>query len=299
VWNAARLVLAAREGADGPPELPDGATWTLPDRWLLSRHQACLNEVDAAMDGYRFADAAHSVHRFIWSELCDWGLEAAKPRLYGAEEERRAAAGLLTWVLERSLRILHPIMPFVTEEAWQRIGAGESIVIAPWPEPHPEHRDEDAEVRFGFAQELVTTVRRFRKAHALKDSAPLAVSVFPSDRQREIVRELRPEIERLAGISTLEILEAPGDPAGCARLTADGASILIPLADILDPDADRARLAKRMGEIEASLARGEAKLAGEGFIARAPAEVVEKERRKVGALKEEAATLAAQIEELR
>jgi valyl-tRNA synthetase len=298
VWNAARLVLAAREGS-GTPELPPAPAWTLPDRWLLSRHQACLDEVNEAFEGFRFADAAHAMHRFIWSELCDWALETAKPRLYeGSPEDRREAVEVLVWVLERSLRILHPIMPFVTEEAWQRIGAGESIMVAPWPQAHPEHRDEDAEVRFGFAQELVTAVRRFRKSHGLKDSAPLAVRVLPVGAQREVALELRPEIERLASIAGLEILEAAGDPRGCARLVAAGAQVLIPLAGVLDPDVERGRLAKRMASIEVDLAKGEAKLAGEGFVSRAPADVVEKERRKVAALKEEAATLAAQIEEL-
>jgi valyl-tRNA synthetase len=299
VWNAARLVLSARDPGAGPPELPRESDWMLPDRWLLSRHQSCLDEVDAAMEGFRFSDAAHALHRFIWSEFCDWGLEAAKPRLYGgAPGERRAAAEVLTWVLERSLRILHPIMPFVTEEAWQRIGAGESIMTSPWPRSRPEDRDEVAEMRFGFAQELVTTVRRFRKTHNVRDSISLGVRVYPSDRQRQVVHELRLEIERLAGISTLEILDGPGDPTASARLVADGAQVLIPLTGVLDPEVERTRLGTRMEELEVDLAKSESKLAGEAFLAKAPAEVVEKERRKVTALKEEAAALAAQIEEL-
>ena len=122
--------------------------------------------------------------------------------------------------------------------------------------------------------------------------------VLPVGAQREVALELRPEIERLAGISGLEILDAAPDPTGCARLVAAGAQVLIPLAGVLDPDVERGRLAKRMSSIEADLAKGEAKLAGEGFVSRAPVNVVEKERRKVAALKEEAATLAAQIEEL-
>jgi len=299
IWNAARLVVGARDEETGPPELPSEDEWTLPDRWLLSRHQACLEELDAALEEFRFADAAHAAYRFVWSEFCDWGLEVAKPRLYeGTTAERRSSGAVLAWVLERSLRLLHPIMPFVTEEAWQRFGAGESIMVAPWPEPHPEHRDDDAEMRFGFAEELITTIRRFRKSHGLKDSMSLAVRVFPSDRQREVADELRAEIERLAGISTLEVLHEPGDPTDCARLVADGAQVLVPLAGVLDPEVERLRLARRIGEIEAALAKSEAKLAGEGFLAKAPPDVVEKERQRVAALKEEAAGIAAQIEEL-
>jgi valyl-tRNA synthetase len=299
VWNAARLVLSVRGGKGGQPELPPQEVWTLPDRWLLSRHQACVAEVDRAFEEYRFSEVAHSIHRFFWSEFCDWALEAAKPRLYeGGDAERESTANLLAWVLDRTLRMLHPIMPFVTEEVWQRIGAGESIVVAPWPDQHALHRDQVAEVQFGFAMELITVIRRFRKTHGLKESMPVAVRVHPTPAQREVARTLRPEIERLAMISALEILEEPGDPAGCARLVADGAQVLIPLAGVLDPDIERTRLSKRLSEIEADIRRGEVKLANEAFVAKAPAEVVDKERRRLEELKQESATLASQMEEL-
>src|SRR5439155_10394364 len=179
IWNAGRLVLSV-ENREGPPRLPAEDLWTVPDRWLLSRHQACLAEVDRALDEFRFAEAVQTIHRFFWSEFCDWGLEAAKPRLYGgSEEERRAAGGVLCWILERTSRMLHPIMPFVTEEIWQRLGVGESIMVAPWPGQMPGHRNEDAERSFGFAEEVVTAIRRFRKAHGLKDTGPLAARIHP------------------------------------------------------------------------------------------------------------------------
>jgi valyl-tRNA synthetase len=299
VWNAARLVLSARGDEAGRPELPPEADWTLPDRWLLSRHQACLVEVDRAHEEYRFSDVAQAIHRFFWSEFCDWALEAAKPRLYeGTDTQRVSAANLLAWVLDRSLRMLHPIMPFVTEEVWQRIGVGESIVVAPWPDHNPRHRDQEAEVRFGFAMELITVIRRFRKTHGLRDSMPLAVRVHPTPAQREVARALRPEIERLAMVSGLETLDEPGDPTGCARLVADGAQVLIPLAGVLDPDIERTRLSKRLAEIETDMRRREAKLANDAFVAKAPPDVVDKERRRVEELKQESATLASQMEEL-
>src|SRR5438093_1458155 len=159
IWNAARLVLGEWDGSGGP-QLPPRDRWTVSDRWLLSRHQACLEEVDRAQDAYRLAEALRALHRFFWGELCDWGLEAAKPRLYDRTPEKRAdAASVLAWVLERSVRMLHPFMPFVTEETWQRFDAGESIVIAAWPEQEPSHHDDEAEVTFGFAQEMIASVR--------------------------------------------------------------------------------------------------------------------------------------------
>jgi valyl-tRNA synthetase len=298
IWNAARLVLSTKV-AEGAPELPPRERWTLSDRWLLSRHQACLEEMDRAVDGYRFADATHALYRFFWSEFCDWGLEAAKPRLYqGTPEDRRAASEVVCWVLERTLRMLHPLMPFVTEEAWQRFGIGESIMVSPWPNQHPEHRDQESEARFGFAQEVVSAVRRFRKAHGLADATSLTVRIHPSARQREVIDELRTEIPRLATLSELEALDQPGDPSGSARLAVGGAQLLIPLAGVLDLDVERGRLAKRIAEIETAAAKVEAKLATEGFVAKAPPEVVEKERDRLTALREEAASLAAQLEEL-
>jgi len=298
IWNATRLVLSVAKH-EGSPQLPARQDLTLPDRWLLSREQACLQEVNEALEEYRFSDAAQALHRFFWSEFCDWGLEAAKPRLYeGSTTEQRTAGSVLSWVLERSLRMLHPFMPFVTEEAWQRFEVGESVMVAPWPEEHPEHRDAEAEERFGFAEELITAVRRFRKSHGLRDGLLLAVSVHPSTSQRAVIEDVRAEIQRLASISTLEVLDEPGDPTGCARLVADGAQLLIPLAGVLDPDAERGRLSKRIAEIEAEAARREAKLANEGFLAKAPTEVVEKERERLAALKEEEATLGAQLGEL-
>jgi valyl-tRNA synthetase len=297
IWNASRLVFSSHEGSG--PTLPEQEALTMADRWLLSRHQACLEEVDRALDEYRFSEAAQAVHRFFWSEYCDWGLEAAKRRLYeGSAQERRAAASVVAWLLERSLRILQPFMPFLTEQVWQRFGIGDSIMVSPWPEQLPDHRDEAAEVAFGFAEELVSSIRRFRKAHGLADAATLIARIQPSPAQREVIDELRPELLRLAVLSDLQVLDGPADPSGCARLVADGAQILVPLAGVLDPHVERARLSRRIAEIEAAAARSEAKLAGESFVAKAPPDVVERERARLATLKEEAATLAGQLQEL-
>ena len=299
IWNASRLVFSAGDGAPGPPDLPPEEAWTLPDRWLLSRHQACLEQVDQALDRYAFSDAAQALYGFFWSEFCDWALEAAKPRLYeGSEEQRLAQASLLAWVLERTLRMLHPIMPFVTEEIWQRFDAGPSIVVAPWPEQHAEHRNEEAEIAFGFAQEVISTVRRFRKAHGLKDSTSLAVGIHPTSSQRPVLDSLRLEIQRLANISTLDITDQPVDAPGTARLAAAGAELVIPLAGVLDLDVERQRLSKRLAAIQTDIGRAESKLGNEAFVSKAPPEVVAKEEDRLRVLKDESATISTQLEEL-
>jgi valyl-tRNA synthetase len=298
VWNAARLILGAR-GATGGPVLPPEEQRSPVDRWLLSRHEVCRVEVDAAFEGYRFDEAARALHRFVWSEMADWALEMAKPRLYeGSVEDRRSAAEVLAWVVERTLRLLHPIMPFVTEEAWQRFTVGDSIVIAPWPEPHPEHRDEDAEERFGFAEDIVDAVRSFRSGHGLAPGAPLTVRVRADTGRRRILGELDEEIRRVARIERLELLDGATDGGGHARLVVGGAEVLIPLAGVLDAEAECARIRKRLRAIDGQAQRAARKLDDPGFTGKAPPEVVEKERRKLVSLEEERALLEAQLNEL-
>ncbi|MGQ0670629.1 MAG: valine--tRNA ligase [Actinomycetota bacterium] len=296
IWNAARLIFRAYAG--GAPELPPSERWTIPERWLLSRHETCLAELDAALDADAFADAAKALHRFLWSELCDWALEMEKGRLYeGAPEERKDAADVLAWVLERTLRLLHPIMPFVTEEIWQRFDAGESIVIAPWPEAHPEHADPDAESSFGLVQELVTTVRSFRSNHQVAPNVRLEAVVAVHDAERAAVRDLSERIERLAGIASLRF---DADPAGgaVARLSLSRGSVSIPLGGLLDLDAERDRLRRQLTETDGLAKRSEAKLANEGFTSKAAPEVVEAERRKAGRLLTETEELRRQLAEL-
>jgi valyl-tRNA synthetase len=298
IWNAARLVLEATpEGSVF--ELPASGSATLLERWLLARHEACRAEVDQAMEEYRFDDVATSLHRFLWSEYCDWGLEVAKPALYqGTDEERRRTWAVLAWVLERTLRLLHPIMPFVTEEVWQRFDRGESIVVAPWPEARPEHRNEDAERRFSFVEEVVTSLRRFRSDHDVPASRALTARVSVAGERREALVALEEEVRRLARLEALEVTEEALDPAGSARLLVQGAEVLVPLAGVLDPAVECERIRRRLLDLDGDAVRAEQKLANEGFLSNAPAEVVEAQRRKLASLKEERAALAAQLAEL-
>ncbi|HEX6208312.1 MAG TPA: valine--tRNA ligase [Actinomycetota bacterium] len=297
LWNAARLVRTNLEGDDLSPPSPERLTVT--DRWLLSRVEACHAEVDAAMETYRFADAAQALYRFLWSEYCDWGLEMAKPRFYeGSEEDRRDAAAVLAWVLERSLRLLHPIMPFVTEEIRRRFVLEGSIMIASWPEPMPAHRDEEAEARVGFAMDLVTAVRRFRSDHRVPPSLELRVRVEGDAAQRQILGTLSEEVRRLARVGSIVTTGEASSPSGSARLHVQGAEVFIPLEGVLDPEAECDRLRSRIEALGEEAGKAERKLANEGFVTKAPAEVVEEQRRRLTRLKEEEAALREQLDEL-
>jgi valyl-tRNA synthetase len=295
IWNAARLVLSQEPGR----ELPAADRLTLTDRWLLSRHEACRAEVDEALEAYRLDDAAQAVHRFLWSEYCDWGLELAKHRLYeGNDEERDAAGRVVAWILERTLRLLHPVMPFITEEIWQRLDAGEWIVTAVWPEPLSEHRDPESEQRFSFVQDLVAAVRRFRSQHGLPPGVALTLRVAASDAHRKVLADFAEELRRLARLDTVEASEQPFDPSGCARLLVQGAEVLVPLAGILDVEAECRRLRSSVQDLEAKAGKVRAKLDNREFVQKAPAHIVEKQRRKLEALDEERAGMEAQLTEL-
>ena len=285
IWNAARLVRS--QHGDGPPVLPPEDRRTAVDRWILSRHEACRAEVDEHLEAFRFDEAARALHRFIWSEFADWGLEMEKPRFYvGGEGDREDAAAVVAWVLERTLRLLHPLMPFVTEEVWQRFSSGDSIMIADWPKPHPELRDEDADAAFGAWIDAMEGARSSLPAielgHAYRRTIDLAHAAM-----------IGPYIE-LAGTLTrtkVRIEEGPVPTATAIferdpdRRSAHGE----------DREAFRERQGKRLAEVRQKVDREEAKLANEAFLRNASPDVVERARRKLEELKKEKGRLEEQL----
>jgi valyl-tRNA synthetase len=297
LWNAARLILRAFPGGDPDPPSPDRLT--LPERWLLSRHQACAVEVDEALNDHRFAEAAQALHRFVWSELCDWGLELEKGRLNGTDAERSDATQVLAWILERTLRLLHPTMPFVTEEIWQRFGIGESITVATWPRPLPQHDHPAAESSFAAVQEIVTAIRQFRAQHHVASAQRLEVTVGVPDAEETTLGDLSEQIATMTGLATLAIV--PGDSPrsdDTIRIAVTGGFVEIPIAGSIDLDAERARLSKRLAELDRDLERVATKLANQGFRAKAAPEVVTAEQDKMTRLSAERDQLFAQLGEL-
>ncbi|MGH2672213.1 MAG: class I tRNA ligase family protein, partial [Actinomycetota bacterium] len=271
-------------------------------RWLLARHQRCVAEVNAALDRYDFAPAAQALYRFFWSEFCDWGLEMEKERLRSEDDQERLdAANVLAWVLERTLRLLHPVMPFVTEEIWQRFGVGDSIVLAPWPdvEGFREHKTlgAEAEAVWPFVEELVTTVRRFRSEHAIPPKTRIELRLVDRRASGARYAGFEDEVLRLVGASGIAVAEA-GDTAGSARLLVQGETVLVPVGDLIDLDAERERLGKRLAQAEGDRARAETKLGNPGFRDKAPEEVVLAEEGKVERLEREAESLREQLAEL-
>jgi valyl-tRNA synthetase len=300
IWNAARLVLQGYPG--GEPTLPPDERLTAPQRWLLARHQRCVVEVNDSLDRYEFAPAAQALFRFFWSEFCDWGLEMEKERLRSEDAAVRGeTANVLAWILERTLRLLHPVMPFVTEEIWQRFGIGETIVKAPWPEADAfgghEELGADAEGAWPFVEELVTTVRRFRSEHRIPSKTRIELRLVPGEPGPSRFAGFEHEVVKLAGLSSIEVASA-ADSAGSARLVVQGETVLLPVGELIDLDAERARLRKRLDAAEDERGRAEEKLANPGFRDKAPEDVVLAEKEKVERFEREAAALREQLAEL-
>ncbi len=297
VWNISRFVLMNLDGDPGP--LPPPERRTLADRWMLSRLDAVTTEADRAMEGYDFARAAQALRGFTWSEFADWYVEWSKARLYdGTEQERADQRAMLAHVLERTLRLLHPFTPFITEELWRALTEGETVMTATWPTPGDD-ADAEAEREMAFLQAAIGALRRFRADHEIPPKArPSATAVVPDTGLRML---LDAELERVTSLSAWgELVLAPEAPdaAGEARLVLDGAVIHVPLAGLLDIDAERARLSKQKERHEAEVARIERKLADENFTAKAPEEVVETQRERLEAERDRIAHLDQALRDL-
>jgi valyl-tRNA synthetase len=300
IWNAARLVL--REFPGGSPQLPSDERVTAPQRWLLARHQQCVTEVNQALERFEFAAAVQALYRFFWSEFCDWGLEMEKDRLRAKDQVVRAdTANVLAWILERTLRLLHPVMPFVTEEIWQRFGIGETIMRAPWPETAEFRRHEslgaDAEAVWPFVEDLVTSVRRFRSEHRISPKTRIEIRLVRREQGDPGFGLFEQEILKLAGGSRIELV-ASGDASGSPRIVVQGETILLPVGDLIDLGAERDRLRKRLAAAEDERGRAEKKLANAGFRDKAPEDVVRAEQQKVERFEREAVALQEQLAEL-
>ncbi len=291
VWNAARFVLqnlsAAGAGADLRAPLRPSE---LEDRWILSRLAHARDEVSAALEAYRFNDAANALYRFVWNDFCDWYLELVKSRLAEGEPTRAAACGTLARVLDGTLRLLHPFTPFQTEVLWKALhevrgeASPDLLVRTPWPEAGTlAQRDEAAERELGVLQELVRAVRSVRALTTLGDRKPLvAVVSAPRAADREVLASSAARARALAVLSSLEVHERAERPPASAVGVAAGFEVFIPLDTSPGQGVDLGELAATFGrraeKLEKALQAVDAKLANEGFLRGAEPEVVEAER---------------------
>jgi valyl-tRNA synthetase len=283
LWNASRLVLSNLEGYDrraARRARPDAAA-----RWIASRLAATTMQVRAALQGYRFSDATAALYQFVWSELCDWYLEIAKLDLYRTDDAARRLATQHTLVttLEATLRLLHPCMPFITEELWQRLPhEGDSIMIAPYPTATRRQLDAAAERDMSVVMGAVTAIRNIRGEMRVPPGVTLAVTAKPSGSHTALLGTHTPLVESLAR-ATLTVDPRASRPRASALGVIGGTELFVALEGVVDLAAERQRLEKEIRRAEEAIAFGRAKLSRPEFAERAPADIVEKEREKVAA----------------
>ena len=303
LWNATRFALMNLSGftVEGGARAIHAATTTPADRWILARLQRAVNDTVDALEGYRFNDAAGAVYQFVWHELCDWYIELSKDALYGDDPVRKQGTrAVLTHCLETSLRLLHPIMPFITEELWQtlqaQVGAhwGDSIMVARYPEKGAV--DEAAERSFGPVIGLVDALRNIRGEMNIPFKVALReVQVGAlAPEALATVREELTRVVRLANVAGLSVSAGTTRKVpGSAVAVGSGFEVRVPLAGAVDMASEKARIAKELARIEGDLGGIERKLANPSFVERAPKDVVEKDRARAEELKEKRRRLEA------
>jgi len=302
IWNAARFTLM-NLGESVPP-MPPREKLSLGDRWILSRLNGVTRRTSEALAEYRFNDAALALYQFTWRELCDWYLEVIKPALApgsGGEASRAALAR----VLERVLRLLHPIIPFITEEIWRKLPnrEGESIMVAEWPKPEEGWDDPEAEEEFGALMEMIGGIRNIRGELNISPSRKVEARVHVDDpgRERLILRESE-WIRRLAGIlPDWKVGPEVERPKASANTVFSYGQAFVPIDGLIDVEEELRRLEKQIAEADGAAAGLEKKLANPSFVERAPAEIVEKDRARLRETRERAAKLresAGRISEL-
>ncbi|UCF40279.1 MAG: valine--tRNA ligase [Gemmatimonadota bacterium] len=300
LWNMGRLLLSAVGDAAPPPESLDPAQFELADRWILSRCQRVVADVTEALERYRLNDAAGLVYHFLWGDVADWYLEQIKPRLYGSVAGGDVASAVAVHVFQAALRLLHPIMPFISEELWRHLPGEreEHLAAAAWPAPQGTLIDEEAEDQFAHVQALVTAVRTVRAEYGVAPGTEVRAFARPANAAAlQACNAEQRTIERLAKLSHLS-LEDPPEEIGAHQVLPDGSSVFVPLGDAIDVRQECQRLAAERDRVDRQLAGVEAKLANERFISRAPAEVVERERDKERSWREQRETLADKLRAL-
>ena len=301
LWNAARFVAINLDGH--PLTRLDASRFDLnlplPERWILSRLAQVTAAVDKGFERYDFADGVQKLQAFVWSEFCDWYLELAKRPLAAGGEEREQTQRVLGTVLSGILRLLHPAIPFVTEELWHRLGGDGLLATATWPVADPSRNDAEADASMASVIEIVSAIRRFRSENKVAPSKRLAAFLVPADEgQRQALTNLAADLSILAGLDSFELVDAREPQPGEQRLVAAGATIALPLAGVIDVASARADLDRQIGKHEKELEKIDAKLGDSGFLAKAPEHVVAEMRRRQAAEREAIETLRAQRDQL-
>ncbi len=291
LWNAARFALMNLGDFELRAALETRSDYALADRWILSRLNRAIRATEDALSSFEFAEAASTIYQFLWHEFCDWYLELSKGALYGDDPQaRKRTQAVLVHSLDQILRLLHPFMPFITEEVWQKLPLArsvDSIMIAPFPSAIARLDDPTAEVEMARVIEAIEGIRTIRGESNVPPSAKMQAIIHSADAAvREGLNRWRHYLMPLAGLSSLEISAPATRPTQAAAFVGErtGMEIFVPLAGLIDLKEERARLAKEIERVDADLQSVRQKFENPNFASKAPREVVERERSRIGEL---------------
>ncbi len=300
IWNASRFVIMNLD-EETTKDLPDIKEWQLSDKWILSRLNKTVKEVTRLFDGFEFGEAGRALYNFIWNDFCDWYIEMAKEDLNGSDENlKHNTQNILCYVLDQTLRLMHPIMPFVTEKIWLTMPHdGKSLVTAAYPVEHPEFDNPEAEKQMDNLIELIKAVRNSRASVNAPMSSAIDILIKTTSETTKDVFEANVEyINRFCHPKKFEIGTDVVAPTLSMTSVITGAEVYLPLADLIDLNEEHARLEKEASKLEKEVERGEKKLSNERFVANAPAEVVNSEKEKLADYKNKLEATKLRIEQL-
>ncbi len=285
VWNAARFILMNLRPEEVNVDLCTffkGMKLNLPERWILSRFYATLTEVGRCLEGYKFNEAANSIYEFFWHQFCDWYVEIAKSSI-----REKTTQVILYKVLEKSLRILNPFMPFVTEEIWQNLShSGESIMVQSWPHIQKEMISKEADSKMAILIDVVTSIRNLRANWRIPPTKMIEAYIRTRKRETEaILNANSSHIQNLAKVEMLNIGKV-GKPKNAATSVLKDMEIFVPLAGLIDIEKEKARIRAQVEQVESDISSTQKRLKEKGFLAKAPKEVVQMQKARLGELKE-------------
>ncbi len=320
IWNAARFVLMHHEKelqgdlvdnlhsallqsfAVGETDHIPSDWLTLPDQWILTRLQKVTAEVTRLLERFDLGAAASQIYEFLWNEYCDWYIEFSKPRLYQQENalERRIAQSVLARVLRQTMELLHPFMPFLTEELWQALPhQGESIMISTWPKSHVALIFESAEAEMNLVIEVTRAIRNIRSEANLQPQKKVAAYFSATPERNRLLERGIDYVAGLAGLESYQFLtENDPKPEKAVSSIAEGVTIFVPLAGLVDVDKERERLSKELAQLGNETAKLQARIGSPNFSLKAPAEVVAKEKLKLESFLDKAKKIKERLEQL-
>ncbi len=320
LWNGARFVLMTVEGESGQGDLTGAAELSVADRWIMSRFAATLAQVESALADYRFDFAATALYEFTWYQFCDWYLELTKPVLQSdttTDAQKRGTRRTLVTMLEALLRALHPLMPFITEEIWQRVHplaapllaaqdsranqkSVDSVMQAKYPNATDYAADAEADLEVSWMQQFILAVRQIRGEMDIAPSRKIPLLLQNAQaRERALVDKHQSYLSRLAGLESVKVLDAGEVAPEAATAIVGDLTLLVPMAGLIDPKAEIERLNKRIAKNDSDLGKLKTKLGNDNFVRNAPPEVVAADRARMAELEAQNASLRLQLDKVR